>query len=79
MTLLIGRKGCTHGECSRSYEEEQVERKSVWKKVESFDYPNPDLETETLSPSGHCESRQKRDKVRGNLIEKDEIASVPSQ
>jgi len=56
-----------------------VERKSVWKKVESFDYPNPDLETETLSPSGHCESRQKRDKVRGNLIEKDEIASVPSQ
>ena len=38
MTLLMGRKGYTHGECIRSQEEEQVERKSVWKKVESFDY-----------------------------------------
>jgi hypothetical protein len=41
--------------------------------------PNPDLETETLFPSGHCESGQKRDKVRGNVIEKGEIVSVPSQ
>ena len=30
MTLLIGRKGCTHGECSRSQKEEQEGRESVW-------------------------------------------------
>jgi len=41
--------------------------------------PNPDLETETPLPGSHCESRKKRDKVRGNLIVKSEIASVPSQ
>ena len=33
MTLLIGRKGCTHGECSRSQEEEQEGRESVWQAV----------------------------------------------
>jgi hypothetical protein len=32
--------------------------------------PNSDLENETLFPFRHCESRQKREKVRGNLIEK---------
>jgi hypothetical protein len=41
--------------------------------------PNSDLESETLFAFRHCESRQKWEKVRGNLIEKGEIASVPSQ
>ena len=29
-----------------------------------MDSPNPDLEKETLLPTCHCESRQKREKVR---------------
>jgi hypothetical protein len=37
--------------------------------------PNPDLETELFSPSVIASTC----KVRGNLIEKCEIASVPSQ
>jgi len=41
--------------------------------------PNSDLENETLIPLCHCESRQKREKVRGNLIVKTEIASLHSQ
>jgi hypothetical protein len=30
--------------------------------------PNSDLENKTLPLSSHCESRQKREKVRGNII-----------
>jgi hypothetical protein len=52
--------------------------------------PNPDLETGTLFPSGHCESCQKRDKVRACALKRSgaqawqshcegEIASVLSQ
>jgi hypothetical protein len=50
-------------------------------------YPNPDLDTESLFPSGHCEVVStvpaRRSDVparrRGNLIVNGEIASVPSQ
>jgi len=41
--------------------------------------PNPDLENKTLFPACLCESRQKREKVRGNLIEQGGIASLRSQ
>ena len=39
---------------------------------------NPDLETGGLFPSCYWESRQKRDKVRDNLIGGGEIASLPA-
>jgi|GEM_PF-714015 hypothetical protein len=35
---------------------------------------HPNLENKTFLQAGHCESRQKREKVRGNLSEKDGIA-----
>jgi hypothetical protein len=47
--------------------------------LEGYGCPGSDLESGTLFASRHCESRQKREKARGNLIEKGEIASVPSQ
>ena len=48
--------------------------------------PDPDLETEPFFPSGHCEHLQGAPPAHrasgpegGNLMEKGEIASVPSQ